>query len=108
MSGAAAFIWILVVVLALAWALMQTGTIRGVNLDMWINVLLILAVLGAVFNLFVMPFIGRSRTTRTSAAASGTSAPAASAPVAPAVTTQPAAGAAEQEVVQETRDKPTL
>ena len=79
MSGAAAFIWILVVILALAWALMQTGTIRGVNLDLWINILLVLAVLGAVFNLFVMPFLGRSRTTRTSASAAGTTAPVATA-----------------------------
>jgi hypothetical protein len=78
-----------------------------VNLDLWINVLLVLAVLGAVFNLFVMPFLGRSRTTRSSASTAGTAAPAAPA-VAPPGTVAPASGAAQQEVVQETRDRPSL
>ncbi|HZS02908.1 MAG TPA: hypothetical protein VFE37_29635 [Chloroflexota bacterium] len=112
MGGAAGFLWMAVVILALAWALELSGTVHlGVNLGFWLPVLLVLALLGAIFNMFVMPFMGRSRTTRTSAAASGTAAPAA--PGAPAATTAPApppaaSGAAEQEVVTETRDRPTL
>ena len=119
MGGAAGFLWLAVVILALAWALELTGTVRlGVNLGMWLPVLLVLTLLGAVFNMFVMPFIGRSRTTRTSATSAGTAAPAAVAPgtvattpVAPGTvpaTTTPAAGSAQQEVVQETRDRTTL
>jgi hypothetical protein len=116
MGGAAGFLWMAVVILALAWALELSGTVRlGVNLGFWLPVLLVLALLGAIFNMFVMPFMGRSRTTRSSAAASGTAAPAAAAPAAtvpPATTapttTAPATGAAEQEVVTETRDRPTL
>src|SRR3954471_3571699 len=114
MGGAAGFLWMAVVILALAWALQLSGMNIGVNLGVWLPVLLVLALLGAIFNMFVMPFMGRSRTTRTSAAASGTAAPAAVAPAAsvPAATTVPAttvpaAGAAEQEVVQETRDRPS-
>jgi len=130
-------------ILALAWAFQLTGTINlGVNLGVWLPVLLVLTLAGAAFNMFVMPFMGRSRTSRRAASAAGTSAPvapaivattgapvaqavapAAAAPVAPAVVAPPGApvapavvppagtpvsGAAEQEVVQETREKPTL
>jgi hypothetical protein len=114
MGSAAGFLWLAVVILALAWALELTGTVRlGVNLGTWLPILLVLALLGAVFNMFVMPFLGRSRTTRTSATAAGTAAPgvAATTPAAPGTvptTTAPASGAAEQEVVQETRDRPSL
>src|SRR5437763_14515157 len=102
MGGAAGFLWMAVIILALAWALDLSGTVHlGVNLGFWLPVLLVLALLGAIFNMFIMPFMGRSRTTRTSAAASGTAAPAAgvpAAPVAPATTvpttTVPASGAA--------------
>jgi hypothetical protein len=113
MGGASAFIWVMVVILGLAWALAQTGTVDlGVNFNMWINLLLVLAVLGAVFNLFVVPFLGRSRTTSTAArmdtAATGAAAPGAPVtPVAPTTTT-PQSGAASQEVVQETRDRTTM
>ena len=66
MAGASAFIWVMVVILGLAWALTQTGTVNlGVNFNLWVNLLLVLAVLGAVFNLFIVPFLGRSRTTST-------------------------------------------
>ena len=52
MGGASAFIWVMVVILGLAWALTQTGTVNlGVNFNLWVNLLLVLAVLGAVFNL---------------------------------------------------------
>ena len=111
MGGAAGFLWMAVVILALAWALDLSGTVHlGLNLGFWLPVLLVLALLGAIFNMFIMPFMGRSRTTRTSAAASGTAAPAAAAPPATTVptTTAPASGAAEQEVVTETRDRPSL
>jgi UPF0716 family protein affecting phage T7 exclusion len=111
MGGAAGFLWMAVVILALAWALQISGTVNlGLNLGFWLPVLLVLALLGAIFNMFVMPFVGRSRTTRTSAAASGTTAPTTTAPTgtAPPPTTAPPSGAAEQEVVQETRDRPTL
>src|SRR5262249_22838495 len=104
MGGATGFLWLAVVVLAMVWALEGTGTISGVpSLSTWLSVLLVLAILGAIFNMFVMPFLGRSRTTRTAASASGTTAPAAAAPstVAP-TTTAPAAGTTEHEVVQET------
>jgi hypothetical protein len=110
MGGAAGFLWLAVVLLALAWALELTGTVRlGVNLGFWLPVLLVLALLGALFNMFIMPFMGRSRTTRTSASAAGTAAPGvAPAATVPPATTPPAAGQAEQEVVQETRDRPSL
>ena len=114
MGGAAGFLWMAVVILALAWALDLSGTVHlGLNLGFWLPVLLVLALLGAIFNMFIMPFMGRSRTTRTSAAASGTAAPAAPAATVPPATTvptttAPATGAAEQEVVTETRDRPSL
>src|SRR5215210_5101574 len=72
MGGAAGFIWVMVVILALAWALVQTGTVRvGVDFNLWVNILLGLAVLGAIFNLFVIPFLGRRTTTTTAADARG-------------------------------------
>ena len=122
MGGAAGFIWVMVVILALAWALVQTGTVRvGVDFNLWVNILLGLAVLGAIFNLFVIPFLGRRTTTSTAADARGSATPTTAAPVAPAVTAapgtpvagqpvvgQPAAGATSQEVVQETRDRPSF
>ncbi|HLH23879.1 MAG TPA: hypothetical protein VK066_15250 [Chloroflexota bacterium] len=118
MGGAAGFLWMAVVILALAWALELSGTVRlGVNLGFWLPVLLVLALLGAIFNMFVMPFMGRSRTTRTATSAAGTATPAApvaapppaAAPAPPGpTTTAPATGSAEQEVVQETRDRPTF
>ncbi|HEY7066913.1 MAG TPA: hypothetical protein VII06_35945 [Chloroflexota bacterium] len=116
MGGAAGFLWMAVVILALAWALELSGTVHlGVNLGFWLPVLLVLALLGAIFNMFIMPFMGRTRTTRTAASAAGTAAPAAGTPAAtvpPATTapttTAPATGSAEQETVQETRDRPSL
>ena len=116
MGSAAGFLWLAVVILALAWALELTGTVRlGVNLGFWLPILLGLALLGALFNMFVTPFLGRSRTTRTAASAAGTTVPTTAAPgavVPPAgtvpTTTAPAAGSTEQEVVQETRDRTTL
>jgi hypothetical protein len=108
MGGASAFIWIMVVILGLAWALTMTGTVNlGVNFNLWVNLLLVLAVLGAVFNLFIVPFMNRSRTTTTSARTDATSvgspvAPAAAAPREPTASA-PQSGAASQEVVQETR-----
>jgi hypothetical protein len=109
MGSAAAFIWVMVVILALAWALAQTGTLRlGVNFDMWVNILLVLAVLGAIFNLFIAPFLGRRTTTTTSSSAQGsTTAGPGVAPTAPTQTTG-ASGAEHHEVVQETRDRPSL
>ena len=112
-SGAVGFIWVMVVVLALAWALSFMGAIPGLNFNLWINILLVLAVLGAVFNLFILPFLGRSRTTRTEASASGTTTPtAAPGAVVPPGTVvppaAPAAGAGQHEVVQETRDRTTM
>lgn len=110
MSGAAAFMWVMVVILALAWALAQTGTLRlGVNFDMWVNILLGLAVLGAIFNLFIVPFLGRRTTTTTSATAQGTTtAGPGVAPTTAPTTTTGASGAEHREVVQETRDRPSL
>ena len=108
MGSAAGFIWVMVVILALAWALVQTGTVRlGVDFNLWINVLLGIAVLGAIFNLFIMPFLGRRTTTTTSASAAGTRVP--DGPRA-AVVEPPAgaSGASQREVVQETRDRPSL
>jgi hypothetical protein len=103
-TGAAAFIWIVAAVLALAWLLTQTGTVRlGVDFGFWINLLLVLAVLGAALNLFVLPFLSRSRkTTTTSTTAADTAAGAA--PGAGA----PAARAAQREAVQETKEQPPL
>ena len=47
MGGAVGFIWVMVAILALAWVLMQTGTVKlGVDFNLWVNVLLVLAVLG--------------------------------------------------------------
>src|SRR3954453_1453156 len=100
MGGASTFIWIMVVVLGLAWALTVSGTVNlGVNFNLWVNLLLVLAVLGAVFNLFVVPFLGRSRTTSSSARTEGSSvgasvAPAATAPAAPVPAEPVATGAA--------------
>jgi hypothetical protein len=115
MGGAAGFIWVMVVILALAWALVQTGTVNlGVDFNLWVNVLLGLAVLGLIFNLFILPFLGRKTTSTTSASASGTAAPAAppAAPAAPAATTAdpnvPATSAGQREVVQETKDRPSF
>ena len=113
MGSAAGFLWLAVVILALAWALELTGTVRlGVNLGFWLPVLLVLALLGALFNMFVTPFLGRSRSTRTAASTAGTTTAAPGAVVPPAgtvpTTTAPAAGSTEQEVVQETRDRTTL
>ena len=88
MGSAVMFLWAMVVILALAWALAQTGTVNlGVNFGLWVNLLLALAVLGALFNLVVVPFLGRSRTTRTSSTASGTAAP----PAAPGAVAPPSA-----------------
>src|SRR5262249_13595807 len=110
MGGATGFLWLAVVILAMVWALEYTGMISGgPSLSTWLSVLLVLAILGAIFKMFVMPSLGRSRTPRTAASTSGPTAPAAAAPgtVAP-TTTAPAAGATEHEVVQETHDRPSL
>ena len=54
MGGATGFLGMAVVILALGWALQLTGTVNlGMNLNLWLPVLLVLAVLGAVFNMFV-------------------------------------------------------
>ena len=109
MSGATGFLWLAVVLLALMWVLNYTGTIRfGVNFDLWLTVLLVLSVLGAVFNMFIVPFLGRSRTSRTESSASGTVAPGAAPPGAVPPGGPPASGAGQQEVVQETRDRTTM
>jgi len=110
MGGAVGFIWAVVAILALAWVLMQTGTVKlGVDFNLWINALLVLAILGAVVNLIVVPLLGRSRTSRTTVSTSGTAtgapAPPAAAPAPPAAA--PAEGATQQEIVQETRDRTT-
>jgi hypothetical protein len=107
MNGAAGFLWIAIVILALASALQWTGTVNlGLDLNIWLPVILVLALLGALFHMFIMPFLGRTRTTRSSTTAAGTSAPAAAAATAPAGA--PTSGATQQEVVQQTRDQPTL
>ena len=73
MGGAVGFIWALVVILGLAWALIQTGTVNvGINFGLWIHVLLGLALLGVVFNLFVAPFLNRERETTSSSTATRT------------------------------------
>jgi hypothetical protein len=97
-----------VVRLALAWALQMTGTVNlGVNLGIRLLILLGLALLRALFNMFVMPFMGRRRTTGTSATAAGTTIlPGGFGTIRPG--TAPASGASEHGVVQEPRDKPTL
>jgi hypothetical protein len=102
-TGAAVFIWIIVAVLGLAWLLTQTGTVRlGIDFGFWINVLLVLAVLGAALNLFVLPFLSRSRKTTTTATAADT-----------AVGAAPGAGApgareSQREAVHETKEPPPL
>jgi hypothetical protein len=102
-TGAAVFIWIIVAVLALAWLLTQTGTVQlGIDFGFWINLLLILAVLGAALNLFVLPFLSRSRKTTTSTTAADTEAG-----------TAPGAGAtaareSQRESVQETKEQPPV
>ena len=104
MSAAVGFIWAIVAILALAWVLMQTGTVKlGVDFNLWINALLVLAIVGAVVNLIVVPLMGRSRTSRTTVSTSGATT---GAPPAPA-TGAPAEGATQQEIVQETRDRTT-
>jgi hypothetical protein len=126
MGSAGGFLWLAVVILVLAWALQTTGTVSlGVNLGIWLPILLGITLAGAVFNMFVRPLMGRSRETRTAASAAGTPAPVAPvvvpAPTLPvaersvsgmsaAMPSQvvPMSGAASQEVIQETRDKPTL
>lgn len=103
MTGAAVFIWIIVAVLALAWLLTQTGTVRlGIDFGFWINLLLVLAVLGAALNLVVLPFLSRSRRTTTTATAADTAAGAAPGGGAPA------ARASQREAVQETKEPPPL
>jgi hypothetical protein len=108
MGGAVGFLWLAVVLLALAWALNFTGTVKiGVDLGLWLTVLLVLTVLGVVFAMFVQPFIGRRRTTRTYTAESGTTTGQAPAGAPPA-TGAPASGMSQREVVQETQDRPSL
>lgn len=117
MSGATGFLWMAIVILALGWALQLTGTVDlGLDLGRWLPVVLVLALLGAVFNMFIIPFLGRTRTTRSSASAAGSPLPAVATTV-PATTvpstTVPAqvaavSGATQQEAVQETRDRPSL
>jgi hypothetical protein len=108
MNGAAAFIWVMVGILALAWVLMQTGTVKlGVDFNLWVNLLLVVAVLGAIVNLIVVPILGRTRTSKTTVNTTGTAAAAPTAPAAPAAPGGTVSGAATQEVVQETRDRPT-
>jgi hypothetical protein len=102
-TGAAVFIWIIVAVLALAWLLTQTGTVQlGIDFGFWINMLLILAVLGAALNLFILPFLSRSRTTTTSTTAADTEAG-----TAPG-TGATAARESQRESVQETKEQPPL
>ena len=106
MGGATGFLWMAVVILALGWALQLTGTVNlGLNLNLWLPVLLVLAVLGAVFNMFVVPFLGRTRTSTVNA--TGTAAGAAVPGTVPP-TVAPVGGASQQEVVQQTRDHTSL
>ena len=101
MGSATGLIWALVVLLVLAWVLTQTGTVNlGVDFNLWMHVLLVLAVLGVVFNLFIAPFLnrGRTTTTRVSSDTSGSAAPPGA----------PASGTTSREVEQETRDRTTL
>ena len=108
MGSATGFLWLAVVILALGWALQLTGTVNlGLNLNVWLPVLLVITLAGAVFNMFIVPFLGRTRTTRNTASASGVvAAPSMVATVPPPGA--PALGASQQEVVQETRDRPSL
>jgi hypothetical protein len=112
MGSAAGFLWLAVVLFVLAWVLQLTGTVSlGLNLNIWLPVLLVITLAGAVFNMFVVPFIGRTRTTRTMTHAAGTGRPPPSPGAVPpgaAPPSAPASGSVEQEVMQETRDKPTL
>jgi hypothetical protein len=137
MGGATGFIWMAVVILALGWALQLTGTVNlGMNLNLWLPVLLVLAVLGAVFNMFVVPFLGRTRTSTSTVNATGTgvaagpavlaAVPGTVSPVATPVSgvaqmrsvpappvgvwpgATPVSGVAQQEVVQQTRDHTSL
>jgi hypothetical protein len=108
MGGATGFLWMAIVILALGWALQLTGTVNlGLNLNVWLPVLLVLAVLGAVFNMFVVPFLGRTRTSTSTVNATGT-AGAAAVPGTAAPTMPPVAGVSQQEVVQQTRDHTSL
>jgi hypothetical protein len=108
MSGATGFIWMAVVILALGWALQMTGTVNlGLNLNIWLPVLLVLAVLGAVFQMFVVPFLGRTRTSTSTVNATGTAVGAA-VPGTVSPTVAPVSGASQQEVVQQTRDHTSL
>ena len=112
MGGATGFLWMAMVILAVGWALQLTGTVNlGLNLNVWLPVLLVLAVLGAVFNMFVVPFLGRTRTSTASAtgptvAAGPAVAAAVPGTVSPVAT--PVSGVAQQEVVQQTRDHTSL
>jgi hypothetical protein len=66
----------------------MTGTVNlGIDLDIWLPFLLVITLVGAIFNMFVMPFMERSRTMQTSATAAR--APAATAPVVVSVPTNP-------------------
>ncbi|MGH2353525.1 MAG: hypothetical protein ACRDJN_18125 [Chloroflexota bacterium] len=107
MAGAASFLWAVIVLLLVAWVLMLTGTVNiGVDFGLWINVLLVLAVAGAALNLFVFPFLSRTRKTTTATTASGTAAGAPATGTTAAGTT--ASGTAQREVVQETKDGQSL
>jgi hypothetical protein len=102
MGAATGFLWLVVVTLAAMWALNLTGTVRiGVDLSLWLNILLVVAFIGALFNMFVMPFLGRTRTTTSTASGSGTTAR-------PAADSRPASGSHQQETVEETRDRPSF
>jgi hypothetical protein len=108
MGGATGFLWMAVVILALGWALQRTGTVNlGLNLNFWLPVLLVLAVLGAVFNMFVVPFLGRTRTRTSTANATGPTVVAA-VPGAVSPMGAPVSGVAQQAVVQQTRDHTSL
>jgi hypothetical protein len=108
MGGATGFLWMAIVILALGWALQLTGTVNlGLNLNVWLPVLLVLAVLGAVFNMFVVPFLGRTRTSTSTVNTTGT-AVAAAVPGTASPTVAPVSGASQQEVVQQTRDHTSL
>jgi len=108
MGGATGFLWMAVVILALAWALQLTGTVNvGLNLNIWLPVLLVLALLGAVFHMFVMPFLGRTRTSTSTVNATGPAVVAA-VPGAVSPTEAPVGGASQQEVVQQTREHTSL
>jgi hypothetical protein len=108
MGGATGFLWMAVVILALGWALQLTGTVNlGLNLNVWLPVLLVLAVLGAAFNMFVVPFLGRTRTSTSTVNATG-AAVVAAVPGTVSPTAAPVGGTSQQEVVQQTRDHTSL